>query len=398
MATYSYKATDMSGGKINGVIDSPDESKAVNALGKQGLVVLSIRPVSSKKRSFSLFPLKLMDLMTFSRQLAIMLNSGVNLASALEVLSEQEVFTPRFRKIISGLLINIESGMSFAEAMRTEKGFDEIFINLVDAGETSGSLEHTLEKIAQFYESQKKLQDEIKSATAYPMFILGFGVVMVIAVMFFILPNLAESFGGELTGIMKSLLDMNHFVVDNLALVLSLVVIIIVALVIFFLSNVGKTFTAYALGVVPGVKKIRLNSAMERYCRTLAVMLNSGVDIIKALKLASKASNDPRFEKKVDEMSENIRQGMSLENAFSRAEIFPGIIVAMVGTGERTGKLDEILDQVADFFEDTVKTTVKQVTSIIEPAMIVIVGIFIAFIAYAMYTSIFQGQQGVAGF
>ncbi len=388
----------MSGGKINGVIDSADESQAVNALGKQGLVVLSIKQVTVKKSSFSLFPLKLMDLMTFSRQLAIMLNSGVNLAAALEVLSEQEVFTPRFRKIISSLLINIESGMSFAEAMKKEKGFDEIFINLVDAGETSGSLEHTLEKIAQFYESQKKLQDEVKSATAYPLFILGFGVVMVIAVMFFILPNLAESFGGELTGIMKTLLDMNHFILEHLVLVLVAIVSVIVALVLFFMSNAGKIFTAHVLGVVPGVKKIRLNSAMERYCRTLSVMLNSGVDIIKALRLASKASNDPRFERQVEEMSENIRQGMSLENAFSKAEIFPGIIVAMVGTGERTGKLDEILDQVADFFEDTVKTTVKQVTSIIEPMMIVIVGIFIAFIAYAMYSSIFQGQQGVAGF
>jgi type IV pilus assembly protein PilC len=388
----------MSGGKTNGVIDSSDQANAVNSLSKQGFVVLGIKEIKNKKGNFSFFPLKLMDLMTFSRQLAIMLNSGVNLAAALDVLAEQEVFTPRFRKIISSLLINIESGMSFAEAMKAEKGFDDIFINLVDAGETSGSLENTLEKIAQFYNSQKKLRDEVKSATAYPMFILGFGIIMVIAVMFFILPKMAEGFGGELTGIMATLLDMNKFILANWILVAIVTVTSIVALVVFFLSNAGKHFTAVVLGVVPGVKKIRMSSAMERYCRTLSVMLSSGVDIIKALKLASKASNDPRFERRVDEMANSIKQGMSLENAFSQAEIFPGIIVAMVGTGERTGKLDEILDQVADFFEDTVRTTVKQVTSIIEPAMIVVVGIFIAFIAYAMYSSIFQGQQGIAGF
>ncbi|MDN5360228.1 MAG: type pilus assembly protein PilC, partial [Thermotogaceae bacterium] len=185
MATYTYKATDMSGSRVNGVINSTSESSAVNSLSKQGLMVLSIDPVKQRSGTFSLFPLKLDDLMTFARQLAIMLNSGVNLAAALEVLAEQEVFSGRFRKIISTLLVNIESGMSFAEALRSENCFDDIFVNLVDAGENSGSLENTLDKVARFYESQKKLKDEVKSATTYPMFILVFGIIMVIVVMFF---------------------------------------------------------------------------------------------------------------------------------------------------------------------------------------------------------------------
>src|SRR6056297_2027834 len=163
MATYTYKATDMSGSRVNGVINSTSESSAVNSLSKQGLVVLSIGAVKTKTKTFSLFPLKLMDLMTFARQLSIMLNSGVNLAAALEVLADQEVFSSRFRKIITSLLNNIESGMSFSEALRSENGFDDVFINLVDAGENSGSLENTVDKIAKFYESQKKLKDEVKS-------------------------------------------------------------------------------------------------------------------------------------------------------------------------------------------------------------------------------------------
>ncbi len=397
MATYMYKATDMSGSKANGTINSTSESSAVNSLSKQGLVVLSIQEVKSNRGQFSLFPLKLLDLMTFSRQLSIMINSGVNLASALEVLSDQEVFSPRFRKIISTLLVNIESGMSFAEALRSEKGFDDIFINLVDAGENSGSLETTLDKVARFYESQKKLKDEVKSATAYPMFIFIFGILMVIVVMFFILPKLAESFGGAPSGIMASLMDLNIFITKNWILVTSVLIGATVALTFFFLSNTGKSFIAVVLGVVPGVKQIRVNSSLERYCRTLSVMISSGVDIIKALRLSSNAANDPRFVRKVEEMSDDIRQGTSLEVAFQKSGIFPGIVIAMVGTGERTGKLDEILEQVADFFEDKVRTLVKQVTSIIEPMMIVFVGIFIAFIAYAMYSSIFQGQQNITG-
>jgi len=397
MATYTYKATDMSGSRVNGVINSTSESSAVNSLSKQGLVVLSIDPVKQRGGSFSLFPLKLDDLMTFARQLAIMLNSGVNLATALEVLAEQEVFSGRFRNIISTLLVNIESGMSFAEALRNEKGFDDIFVNLVDAGENSGSLENTLDKVARFYESQKKLKDEVKSATTYPMFILVFGIIMVIVVMFFILPKLAESFGGAPSGIMATLMDLNIYLTENWLLVTIVLISAAVGLFFFFKSNAGKATISYILGIVPGVKQIRINSALERYCRTLSVMIASGVDIIKALRLASNASNDPRFVNKVEEMSDNIKEGMSLENAFSQSGIFPGLVIAMVGTGERTGKLDNILEQVADFFEDKVRTLVKQVTSIIEPSMIVLVGLFMGFIAYAMYSSIFQGQQNITG-
>lgn len=395
MAAYMYKATDMSGSKASGTINSASESSAVNSLSKQGLVVLSIREVKSSKGQFSLFPLKLADLMTFSRQLSIMINSGVNLASALEVLSEQEVFSPRFRTTISTILVNIESGMSFAEALRNEKGFDDIFINLVDVGENSGSLETTLDKVARFYESQKKLKDEVKSATAYPMFIFVFGILMVIVVMFFILPKLAESFGGEPSGIMGSLMKMNLFIHKNWIMVTAVTITSTIGLIFFFLSNAGKKFIAAVLSVIPGVKQIRLNSSLERYCRTLSVMISSGVDIIKALSLSGNAANDQRFVRTVDEMSDDIRQGTSLEVAFQKSGIFPGLIIAMVGTGERTGKLDEILEQVADFFEEKVRTLVKQVTAIIEPMMIVLVGIFIAFIAYAMYSSIFQGQQSI---
>src|SRR6056297_660110 len=249
MATYTYKATDMSGSRVNGVINSTSESSAVNSLSKQGLMVLSIDPAKNKEGVFSLFPLKLDDLMTFSRQLAIMLNSGVNLAAGLEVLSEQEVFSSRFRKIISSLLVNIEAGMSFAEALRNEKGFDDIFINLVDAGENSGSLENTLDKIARFYESQKKLKDEVKSATTYPMFILVFGIIMVIVVMFFILPKLAESFGGAPSGIMAKLMDLNVYLTENWLLVTIAVIGAAIGLFFFFMSNAGKNTISYVLGI-----------------------------------------------------------------------------------------------------------------------------------------------------
>ncbi len=396
MPNYSFKATDMNGGKISSVINSPNEASAVNQLSSRGYVVLELKEIKERTRR-SIFALKLLDLMTFSRQLAIMVDSGVNLANALEVLSEQEVFTPKFRKLIESVLNNIEAGMSFAESLKNEKTFDDIFVNLVEAGENSGTLANTLEKVAQFYESQKKLNDEVRSGMAYPVFILGFAVIIVVVIMLFILPQLINSFGTEPTGFIKVLMDANYFIKDNWALVLIVLTTVTTGLVLFFKTNSGKNVSSVILSVIPGVKSIRKNSSIERFCRTLSVMVSAGIDIIKALQLASKASNDIRFERTTTEMAEMIKKGVGLESAFAESGEFPGLVVAMVGTGERTGKLDSILERVANFFEDKVKTSVKQLVSLIQPVMIVLVGLFIAFIAYTMYTAIFQGQMTLTG-
>jgi type IV pilus assembly protein PilC len=327
-----------------------------------------------------------------------MIEAGVNLANALATLAEQEVFSTRFRRIIASVLSNIEAGMSFAEALENEKAFDELFINLIEAGETSGTLADTLEKVAQFYESQKKLRDEIKSATTYPIFVLGFSVVMVLVLMLFILPKLVESFGGAATGIMGAMMSANVFLRNNWPIVIIVISALAIFLFYYLKTFSGKKMVSYITSVIPAVRNIKRNSSLERYCRTLAVMVSAGVEIIRALELASKAANDARFEKTAQEMADQIKTGVTLEQAFTDAGIFPGIVIAMVGTGEKTGKLDAVLEKVSIFFEDKVRTSVKQLVSMMEPAMMVLVGGFIAFIAYAMYNSIFQGQQNLTGF
>lgn len=397
MANYNYKATDASGNRIGGMINSSSEATAVNGLINRGYMVLSLQEVKEKKKG-GMFSLRLLDVMTFSRQLATMVEAGVNLANSLATLAEQEVFSPRFRQLVTNVLTNIESGMSFGEALENEKAFDEIFINLVEAGETSGTLAETLDKVADFYESQKRLKDEIKSATTYPIFVLGFSVVMVFVLVIFILPKLVDAFGGNATGIMGAMMSFNDFLRGNW-LIVTIGFIATVIFLFFFLRTVaGKKTTSYILSIIPAVKTIRKNSSLERYCRTLAVMVAAGVEIIKSLELASRAANDLRFEKTAKDMATEIKAGVNLEQAFTNTGLFPGIVIAMVSTGEKTGKLDSVLEKVSLFFEEKVRTSVKQLVSMMEPAMIVLVGGFIAFIAYAMYSSIFTGQQNLTKF
>ncbi|MDD8052970.1 MAG: type II secretion system F family protein [Thermotogota bacterium] len=394
---YSYKATDTSGNRITGMVNSANEASAVTSLINGGYVVLALETIVERK-SKRIMTLRLLDIMTFSRQLATMIEAGVNLANALATLAEQEVFSPKFRGIIVSVLSNIEAGMSFSEALDNEKAFDDLFVNLIEAGETSGTLSETLEKVAGFYESQKRLKDEIKSATSYPVFVMGFSVIMVIGILVFVLPKLVEAFGGAAEGMMAVLMQASTFIRSNWIILLIALVGLVVFLLYYLKTFAGKKALSYIMSVIPAVKNIRKNSSLERYCRTLAVMVSAGVEIIRALELASKAANDVRFEKTAQEMAEQIKSGVTLEQAFSDTELFPGIVIAMVGTGEKTGKLDTVLEKVSVFFEEKVRTSVKQLVSMLEPAMMVIVGGFIGLIAYAMYSSMFSGQQNLTKF
>lgn len=254
-----------------------------------------------------------------------------------------------------------------------------------------------LRRLPIFTNLKKKLKDEIRTATTYPAFVLIFAILMVVVIMVFILPQLVSSFGTEPEGIMKILMDGNKFLTANWPIVVIALIAGGIGLFFFLKTNAGKNTVAAILGVIPVVKNIRKNSSLERYCRTLSVMMGTGVDIIKSLHLASKAAADRKFEKVTEVMTEAIKSGVSLEKAFADSKIFPGIVVAMVGTGEKTGKLDKILEKVSVFFEEKVRTSVKQMVSLLEPAMIVFVGLFIALIAYTMYGAMFKGQEGMLG-
>jgi len=197
---------------------------------------------------------------------------------------------------------------------------------------------------------------------------------------------------------MAILMQASNFLRGNWLILLLIVVGLGIFLAYYLKTFAGKKALSYILSVIPAVKNIRRNSSLERYCRTLSVMVGAGVEILRALELASKAANDYRFEKSAQEMAERIKTGETLEQAFTEAELFPGIVIAMVGTGEKTGKLDKVLDKVGDFFEERVRTSVKQLVSMLEPAMMVVVGGFIGLIAYAMYSSMFSGQQNLSRF
>jgi len=392
---YSYQVMSPDGKKIRGSMEAVSEMTVINTLTNKGFVILDIKEV--KRRGFGpIFAVKLEDIVTFSRQLSVMISAGVRIRNALEILSKQESFSKRFRRVLSNIIVSLETGLSLAEAMRNEKVFDEIFINLVESGEKGGVLDIALERIATFYEDMKRLRDEVKSAMTYPIFVLIFAIIIVFVISFFILPRLISAFGTLPTNpVINTLIKVNRFLSDNWSWVLVAGISIAVGLYVFFKTKIGVRVKSIMANVIPIVRSIRYGLAVERFTRTLGVLLESGVAITDAIELAARSSENHRIEDAAPEMVDMVKKGVSLKEALLTVGVLPKIVAEMVGTGEETGKLPEILEKVSEFYDEEVRNKVKKLVSMVEPMMIALVGGFIAFLALTMYQTIFTMQQSI---
>lgn len=395
MPYFKYTALTPERKRIKGTVQANSESQAVDLVKRRNYIVLKIQP-ASERREIVLFGVHLNELVVFSRQLSTMVSAGVRLKDALSILSRQNVFSSRFRKIINNLVLSLEMGMSFSEALRNEKVFDQIFINLVSAGEEGGVLDKSLEKAADFYESSKKLHDEVRSAMAYPTFVLFFAIGVMFLITFYILPRLISVFGSIPTsGIIRFLMNANSFLSQNWLSVLITAMLFIVGVIIFSRTRYVNYVKEWFATLFPPVAKLRNMMAVERFCRVLGTLTGSGVLLTKAIEMASAASNSPKMIHVSRHVSERVREGASLRQAMLESGVFPQLVYEMVGTGEETGKLEEVLMKVAEFYEDQIRTGVKKLVSLVEPMLIAGVGGFIAFMALTMYSTIFQLQQTI---
>lgn len=395
---FRYVGVDRTGKKVRGQISGESVRDAIDKLRSQGIMVTELQPVEVDIKDTGpkkvVFQPRLKDIVLFARQLETMISAGIRLADAIVTLSEQEVFSKKFRNALKEIAIEMKGGKSFSEALQNQGIFDQIFINMVKAGEEGGVLDVTMKKVANYYESVNRLREQVRSSMAYPMFILGFAVVVVIVISVFILPRLISVFGATPTsGVLGFLMLLNSLFTQRWYLVVPVVAGIGVALKVFFQTVYGKQVADFFANLVPPIRKLRQKMANERFARTLGVLVSSGVSLTNALEMAAKASNNLRFIEVISRINEQVKAGSSLKEALKRAGLFPQIIYEMVGTGEETGRLDLVLEKVADFYEEEIMTDTKKLVSLVEPMLIAFVGLFIAFIAFTMYSTIFSMQS-----
>ncbi|MCD6160226.1 MAG: type II secretion system F family protein [Kosmotoga sp.] len=401
MPEFRYEVISSSGKSERGKISASSKLEALELLNRQGFIVTSIKPLSkmSTGGGKTLFPISTKEISLFARQLSTMIASGVRIRDALQVLSVQTVFSNRFRKRIIEIVLAIEGGMTLSEALERSGVFDSLFINLVKAGEAGGVLDETLQRISDFYESMVDLENQVKSAMSYPLFMMAFAVGIVSVIVLFILPNLISAFGGNFTptGVMGLLVLANKLLTNHWLAVILVLVGAFVGLRIFMKTKYGRIVKDLFGSLLPPVRKLREMSALERFSRTLAVLVASGVDLPTALQLSAEVSGSTKIIHGMVSAIDDIKAGETIKNAIEKQKIFPSIVVSMINTGEETGKLDEVMFKVSEFYHAQVSTALKKLVSLVEPLMIIFIGGFIGFLAYTMYNTIFTLEQSVGG-
>jgi type IV pilus assembly protein PilC len=399
MAEFHYSIKDKSGKSQTGSIEAPSQQAATSKLREKASIIISIKPVKKSSFSFDISPslnsikITIDELAVFSRQLATMVNAGLPLVQGLEILSEQSE-KKSFKLIITKVKESVEGGSSLSEALgKYPKAFSGLFINMISAGEASGMLDDILMRMATYLEETSKLQKKVKSAMIYPAVITLTAVTITIFMLVKVVPSFAEiysGFGADLPGPTQLLLTVSNVVTKYLLLVILGIVGLVIGFVVASKTEKGKLVIDNASLHVPIAGKLIKKVAISRFSRTLSTLTKSGVSILTSLDIVAKTCGNKVVENVIRNVLDSVKGGETIAQPLSKSPIFPPLVVKMIAVGEQTGSLEEMLVKVANFYDSEVATTVDGLTSLIEPVIIVVLGVLIGGIVLALYLPVFN--------
>lgn len=344
--------------------------------------------------------IKLAELTVFTQQLASMLEAGLPLVAALDALQEQTE-NPVFQIVIRNVKQDVASGTSFSEAVRKySNAFPNLFVSMVEAGEASGGLAEILHKVAIYFEDTVKLIKKVKGAMTYPVAVIGLAIGLVQVLLVFVIPVFAEmftSFGKELPKPTQMLIDLSAFMKANILYLLAAAGAIFYTIKRVVKTPKGRRAKDQIFFRVPVLGSLLQKIALSRFCRTYAILLRSGVPILRALEIVSSASGNTYIEDACKDISRNISQGGQLSDVVAGLKYFPPTIKHMSRAGEQTGNVDGMMNKIGDFYDAEIETTVDSLTSLMEPLLICVLGIVIGSIVMAMFLPIFNLASVVGG-
>ena len=402
MATYAFKAVDLSGIPQNGEMEGPDKQSVTQMLKEQGLKVMALEEKKSGlQMELSLGPKRVKpgELTVMSRQLATMISSGMTLLRAFYVLEEQ-VENPKLRETLRGVREDIEAGLNFSDALEKHpKVFSPLYVAMVRAGEAGGVLEESLERVATQLEADDSLRRQVKAAMMYPAVVLSFAIIVLIALITFIVPvfvGVFKDFGGELPAITKFTVGLSNAFTGYWYLILAGFVGIVVGFRKWKTSSWGRPqWDAFRMKLPMKLGDTVQKIALARWSRTFSALYSAGVPILQAIEVTGQTAGNSVIERAMDDVVESVKSGGQIATPLKESSAFPAMVSQMIAVGEETGGLDAMLNKVADFYEDEVAAAVKAMTSILEPIMIVLVGGIVGFIVVAMYMPMFKVYDAI---
>ena len=391
MATFAYKAKNWDGKIVSSEMECENKEACISKLREKGYFVINI---AEKKGSggggFSLFggSVSSQEVSIFARQFATMIGSGVPLVRCLTILQSQAE-NPYFKKVINQIRTDVEGGATFSKALEKHpKVFNNLFCSLVKAGEIGGILDTILERLADYLESSEALKAKIKGAMTYPIVVFAIAGLVVIALVMFVLPQFKEIFLGmniELPWATQFLLSLSDFMVGWWFVVIPGLVLVPMLIWKFFQTKTGSRIWDTNILRVPNLGMMMRKVAVAKFTRTLGTLISSGVPILQALEVTSQTAGNCVIAEAVDKTRISIREGESIAEPLKSSGVFPPMVVQMIAVGEETGELDKMLTKIADFYDTEVDTAVKGLTSVIEPLVIVVLGIVIGGIVMAVF-------------
>jgi type IV pilus assembly protein PilC len=396
MATYVFKAMDLTGAKAGGEVEAESKQSVADQLKGRGLIVLDIADKhKSREINFEFLKrVKAADLTVMTRQLSTMVSSGMTILRALYVL-ESQTENDKLTETIVEVRKDVEAGLPLSDAMeRHPKVFSPLYVAMTRAGETGGMLDASLLRVADQLEKEDSLRRQVKSAMMYPGVVLSFSFVVLIALVAFVVPvfvGVFKQFGGDLPAITKVTVGLSHAITTYWWAFILGTFGVVYAFLRWKRSEWGRAqWDAFRLRIPFKIGDIVQKIALARWSRTLSALISAGVPLMQALDITAKTAGNTVVERAMEEVIASVKQGGTIAAPLKDAPVFPSMVGHMVGVGEETGALDTMLSKIADFYEDQVDAAVKALTSILEPVMIVLVGGIVGFIVISMYMPLFK--------
>ena len=389
MPGYMYRAIGPDGKEKKGSITATNQEQAATKLKADGLIIMKIEPQSALNKEITLGGpnVKARDYAVFCRQFVAILKAGVSVINALQMMSEQTE-NKALKAASVGLVDDLGKGETLSAAMRKQKVFPSIFVNLVEAGEATGSLETAFERMALQFEKEAKLKAIIKKATIYPIIVMFVAIGVIVAMMTFVIPNFMSMFEDmdvEMPSITKAVVAMSDFFVAYWWLIGIVVVIAVVLIKIYAQTISGRVLFGTLKLKLPGMGQLQTKTNCATFARTLSTLLRAGVPMMESLEITGNSMDgNILFQRAVYQARDQVSNGVSLSKPIKMSGLFPPMVVHMVSIGEETGELENMLENIAEYYEEEVAEATEQMMAVMEPLIIVVLALIVGVIIMAI--------------
>lgn len=397
---YRYKAINTSGKTIEGIFEATSEDEVVAMIKGNNYIAVDVTRDLEDEARLELFTQKVKkkDLAIFCRQFYTMVDSGLGIVKALDIL-EMQTENKTLKKAVGTVTEDVQKGLTLSEAMeKHSRIFPSILISMVEAGEVSGNLDEIMERMAVHFEKENKTENKIKSSLIYPAALMVVSILVVIFMLVFVMPTFTGMFAGsgvDLPGPTKFLLGVSDSIQEYWYIYVGVVAALFFGITSYIRTEDGRRNWDNLKLNLPVVKDTSAKVITSRFTRTMSTLMDSGIPLIKSMEVVAKVVNNKVIEERLTNSIEQIRKGIPLSKSVKNVGVFPPMVDSMIKIGEESGSLDEILNKTADFYDEEVEVALTKLTTLIEPIMIVGMAVVIGFIVIAMYLPIFDMMQTI---